>query len=104
MNTDFNTLISEFQDLSNERESPPDESQPFYINEKELAIILKVDRSSLYRIRQRGMIPYKREGKNVLYDYEDLIHCTRVGFFKFDSLTKVQILDRLNTYYKLCFL
>ena len=51
---------------------PAKKEKPEMLTDKELADRLKMSRMTLYEWRRKGILPFKRIGKRVLYNWDDV--------------------------------
>ena len=54
------------------KQTPDKKETPEMLTDKELADRLKMSRVTLYEWRRKGILPFKRIGKRVLYNWDDV--------------------------------
>lgn len=92
-------LIEEFTRYIRSRTG---EEEPLMIQDEDLQKIFQISRTTLYRARSKGALPYSIvRGNLVMYDYDAVLLAVKTGRFKVKNLSCIEAVERLETYKKL---
>lgn len=53
-------------------------TEPSLVCEKVIERMLSISRTTLYRYRRNGKLPYYKVGRKILYSYEEVVECLKV--------------------------
>lgn len=53
-------------------------TEPSLVCEKVIERMLNISRTTLYRYRMNGKVPYYKVGRKILYSYEEVVECLKV--------------------------
>ena len=75
--------------------------QRMYITDPEFCDIFKCSRTTAYRLRKSGNLPYIVEGNQVKYDFDALMMAIKTAKITIKWMPKMEAIERLTTYRKI---
>ncbi|CCY08646.1 putative uncharacterized protein [Porphyromonas sp. CAG:1061] len=95
--TDLTEITEEFNMYLGKRHQ-----SDLLLSDEDMQVIFKCSRTTLYRARKENRLDYtKGHSGQVVYNYDDVSEAIRKNRFKVRNLSKISMLERLETYRKL---